>query len=371
MIHLSNNFVSSSVHLNLIKSISGIDGAQYVVVPVRNRKLMVNNSSVGSAVHIKFCLFRNRVIRFFPLAKIFYVFLKCFFALKDARDAVLKIGKEPALLCHNFWSDGMVGFLFSFFYPLKYVLVVRNTDINYFVAKLPHYRWLMRLMVRRSSGVVFVSQAHRNRFESNWPSVLKASRRVKVIPNAITNWWLENLITEPIQRPFQACFVGRFNKNKNLTKLGEAAKIIHGAIPEFRLVLVGGSESEFLQVTGFDAVPSFVEVRGLCEAQKVRDVYRSSRVFAMPSLTETFGLVYVEALSQGCAVVFSEGEGIDGMWNEPFTLPVDPRSPASIAKSLMVLLRNYPDGVPNEWIQREIRRFSWDNVASEYLGCFS
>ncbi len=371
MIHLSNNFVSSSVHLDLIKALSNINGTQCVIVPVRDRELIVDHSSAGASVYVKFCLFRNSVIRFLPVAKVFYVFTKCFFALKHARNDVLKSGQDPALLCHNFWSDGMVGFLFSFFYPLKYVLVVRNTDINYFVAKLPHYRWLMRLMVQRSSGLVFVSQAHCNRFESKWPSLLKAARSVKVIPNAITDWWLDNLVLKNIQRPCQACFVGRFNKNKNLAKLVDAAKIIHESLPEFRLVLVGGTESEFLHVTGFDAVPSFIKVQGLCEAWEVRNVYRSSRVFSMPSLTETFGLVYIEALSQGCAVIFSEGEGIDGMWEEPFIRSVDPKSAASIAESLIVLLRSYPDGVPNEWIQREIGRFSWDNAASEYLGCFS
>lgn len=36
-------------------------------------------------------------------------------------------------------------------------------------------------------------------------------------------------------------------------------------------------------------------------------------VFAMVSTNETLGLVYLEAMSQGCITIGSKGEGIDGI----------------------------------------------------------
>ena len=37
-----------------------------------------------------------------------------------------------------------------------------------------------------------------------------------------------------------------------------------------------------------------------------------SDIFVMPSRYETFGLVYVEALSQGLPVIYTRGQGFDG-----------------------------------------------------------
>ena len=36
----------------------------------------------------------------------------------------------------------------------------------------------------------------------------------------------------------------------------------------------------------------------------------------MPSITETFGLVYGEALSQGLLIIYTKGQGFDGQIKE-------------------------------------------------------
>ena len=53
---------------------------------------------------------------------------------------------------------------------------------------------------------------------------------------------------------------------------------------------------------------------------------RSCSVFAMPSIFETFGLVYLEALSQNLPVVYTKGQGIDGMFDNTVGIGVDPLS---------------------------------------------
>jgi glycosyltransferase involved in cell wall biosynthesis len=46
-----------------------------------------------------------------------------------------------------------------------------------------------------------------------------------------------------------------------------------------------------------------IEVRSEVAFGELLDLYRSSALFAMPSLVEGFGQVYLEALSQGCPVL--------------------------------------------------------------------
>lgn len=371
LLHIANNYVSSTVHADLVSAMSRRVRDQDVVVPVRDPSHSPDTSPASGDVSVNSVVFSNRILRFFPLLKVVWVFCKCYPVLKTAAEKSVSRSGRVDVVAHNFWSDGMVAFLLSFFWPTRYLLVVRNTDMNVFIPGLPHYRWLMRWLIKRSFGLVFISGAHHARFCRRWPGLASRANSVRVVPNALSDWWLDQLLTDSLHRPNQACFVGKFNRNKNLGVLLRAGQRVYDSLPDFRLVLVGGSKSELLSLTGRSEVPAFVEVYGHANREELRAVYRQSRVFVMPSLTETFGLVYVEALSQGCAVICSKGEGIDGMWNEPFVRAVNPASDEGLAETMLALLRDCPEGIPVSWAGREIGPFSWDNVADKYLEFFS
>ena len=371
MIHISNNFVSSSVHANLIAALYRESGQQKVIVPIRDRSQRGINEESCSGVSFEYIDFNNAFIKYFPLLKVMFLSLKCYFVFRSFYKFREQRADGFSVVAHNFWSDGMLAFINSFFFPMRYMLVVRNTDVNYFIAKLPHYRWLMRRAIRRSEGLVFVSKSHFQRFEARWPGMLRCARKVEVVPNAISDWWLDNLLDQPLARSKQACFVGRFDKNKNLVNLVKAAGIVHRGMPDFRLVVAGGERSDFLSATGLRSVPEFVDIAGKLAREDVLKIYRSSRVFAMPSFTETFGLVYLEALSQGCSVICSSGEGIDGMWDEPFIRAVNPNSVNDLARMMIELINAYPKGIPESWSSAEIGKFEWNRVAERYLEFFA
>lgn len=66
---------------------------------------------------------------------------------------------------------------------------------------------------------------------------------------------------------------------------------------------------------------------------------RSCSVFAMPSIFETFGLVYLEALSQNLPVVYTKGQGIDGMFDNTVGIGVDPLSVEEIKNAIKMIYR--------------------------------
>jgi len=49
---------------------------------------------------------------------------------------------------------------------------------------------------------------------------------------------------------------------------------------------------------------------------EVLKAMRASHLFLMPSVQETFGLVYLEAMASGCVVIGHQGWGIDGVVEE-------------------------------------------------------
>lgn len=56
-----------------------------------------------------------------------------------------------------------------------------------------------------------------------------------------------------------------------------------------------------------------VRFTGAVSRQRVLELMVESDIFVMVSSPETFGIVYVEALSAGCCVIAALGEGIDGV----------------------------------------------------------
>ena len=90
----------------------------------------------------------------------------------------------------------------------------------------------------------------------------------------------------------------------------------------------------------------------------------------MPSITETFGLVYLEALSQGLPVLCSKGQGIDGFFppNSVVEL-VNPSSISDIARGIRCLFYRL-DSVRlmhNDFLHP----FLWSHIAKKYLSLYS
>jgi len=93
-------------------------------------------------------------------------------------------------------------------------------------------------------------------------------------------------------------------------------------------------------------------------------------VFVMASRAESFGLVYLEALSQGLPVVHSIGEGIDGYFKEKgVSFAADPDNPLDIARGIEHLssfcLRRATA------CRDAAKNFSWEKVAEKLVACYS
>lgn len=70
-------------------------------------------------------------------------------------------------------------------------------------------------------------------------------------------------------------------------------------------------------------------------------IMNGAAAFVMPSLRESFGLVFLEALFAGLPIIYPKGASIDGYFDDlPFAIPVDARSPADIARAIRDAVKN-------------------------------
>jgi glycosyltransferase involved in cell wall biosynthesis len=129
------------------------------------------------------------------------------------------------------------------------------------------------------------------------------------------------------------------DRAKHLNRLIRAMVELRSEIPDV-VLLIGGEGDDrphlktLVQDLGLDGC---VLLPGQIRPSELADHYRMARVFALPSEKEGFGIVFLEALGCGCAVLAGNRDGSrDPLADGRFGLLVDPDQ--SLAVPLRQLL---------------------------------
>lgn len=358
IVHICNNYVASKVHMELISSISKKGHEQRIFIPIRSR--LHENINIIKNDNIEFKYFKYfDYLRFLPILKIFTIFIG--YLSFSGRS------KQDYVIAHNFWTDGMVAYLNNIFFGVPFTLVIRNTDMNVFLPKLKHYHWLMKMMVEKSDGLIFINKIYMKKFSEKYPIIFSKSKKNTLIFNGVNSFWLR--FPEKKERKNILIYVGGFNANKNIKSTLLASEIVLDKISDLELWLIGGSEQQFKELLNLNEIPAHVKILGeVNNKEDLKSLYLQSKVFVMPSFYETFGLVYIEALLQGCSVICTKGQGIDGLFNSEFIKSVDPNNINQIAFEIENLLLNFDSKIFDENFYSDlIDSFDWNKISSKYL----
>lgn len=114
-------------------------------------------------------------------------------------------------------------------------------------------------------------------------------------------------------RKLKILYAGKLIKRKNVNWIIDVISKIGSS--RFSLEIIGnGPEKDFLQKLVIDNnLEGAVSFSDEVSREKVLEKMCGADIFCMPSINETFGLVYIEAMSCGCVTIATRGEGIDGI----------------------------------------------------------
>jgi glycosyltransferase involved in cell wall biosynthesis len=164
-------------------------------------------------------------------------------------------------------------------------------------------------------------------------------------------------------------FLGRLHPIKNLEALLLARPRVHRPI---QLVVAGGGEPSYVEKLRELARRNDrlnVHFVGWVSGERKWRLLRFARALVLPSQSENFGNVVLEALAMGTPVVASRGTPWDVLQRESAGLWVD-GDVSSLASALEEVGRD-------DWLQRRehakalVRSFSWDSVADRMLSAYS
>ncbi len=106
-------------------------------------------------------------------------------------------------------------------------------------------------------------------------------------------------------------YAGRIAKEKNIAVLMEAVALARATVPRIEFVLVGDgpARSEFAAMARDLGIGDHVRFVGAVKRAEVDRYYAAADLFTFASMTETQGLVVVEAMSHGLPALVSQGGG--------------------------------------------------------------
>lgn len=373
ILHISNDFSNSTVHASLYKELDGLGVDQIVFNPIRTSKRESIGKNEFPSLHTRFVY--ADVVK--PIHRYLYHFKRrCIF-----KELLNKIDVTKFNLVHatTLLSDGGVALSIYRKYHIPYVVAVRNTDINGFLDKMPHTWLSARSILLNAQRIFFISQGLKEKFENHRvikPFVSRIKDKMVLIPNGIDDYYLANIQTAQ-REGHKVIYIGDFSNNKNVLRLGKAILQLQKEpeLSDISLTIIGGGNNEDDSVEKMiNSYPKvFHYVGKIYDKEVLCSIMREHKAFAMPSIHETFGLVYIEALSQNLPVLYTKGQGIDGLFDGAVGIGVNPLSIKEIASALKQILLS--SGVYSNACV-DFDAFRWSTIALKYrehyrdlLGC--
>ena len=288
------------------------------------------------------------------------------------------------------WYANLAGHLASMLYGVPHVMTVHSLEplrpwkAEQLGGGYALSSWCERVAVESAAAVIAVSEGMREDVLAAYPVV--DADRIRVIRNGIDTreyapdagtGVLERFGVDP-SRPL-VIFVGRITRQKGVPVLLRAAASLP---PEAQLVLCAGQPDTpelAAEVAGLVASlqaarTGVIWIPEMLTKPEVIQLLSHATVFACPSLYEPLGIVNLEAMACGTAVVASRVGGIPEVVSDGDTgLLVPPDDPAVLAEALTALIgdpvRTGAMGAAGR--KRAASEFGWDAIAAQTAALYA
>ncbi len=256
--------------------------------------------------------------------------------------------------------------LFTFFLikiqKKPFVVWAQGSDV-YFQSKIK--RLTSKIILKNADSVIALTEDMKNHLKNIY------EREILIIPNGIDLSKFEYLPKDNYYSKFGfekntkiILYVGTFRPVKGLKYLIEAMKIIGDK--EKRLVIIGhGKEKDDLEnlVKNLN-LKDCVTFIGKTPNQEVIRFMASSDVFVLPSLSEGFPIVILEAMASGLPIVATKVRGLPEIFKDGQNgFLVEPRNPEKIAEKILLILN---DEELSKRISKnnleEVKKYDWKIV---------
>lgn len=259
-----------------------------------------------------------------------------FFAINGARKVIQMVKENDIdiIHAHYLFPPGLAGLIAAMFTGKKFYVTLHGSDV-FILSSNKLLKPLLRLILQDATGIFAVSEAVKEKTLKL--GIPQLEDKIKVTWNGIdtnkfhpqkTSTFREELNIKPEES--MILFVGNLVQQKGVKYLLRAKKLMK---EDSKLVIVGGG-------------PLLNDLKGMMEYEKIEDVIftgprsdvdeilPASDVVVLPSISESFGIALLEAMSCGKAVVGTKVGGIPELVNDQTGILVESEDPVALGEAM-------------------------------------
>lgn len=282
--------------------------------------------------------------------------------------------KVDLIHAHKLTFEGYIGFKIAKSFNKPLVITLRQTD-TYVLLYKPHLINIYKKILEYSKVIYYVNPYSlillKKRLGSSFYGKIPLNKFV-LLPNIVEREQFNNNKLVVSKSAFLTIF--RMDKQsvkrKNIKRLLKAFSLI--ADKEVTLNIIGSGDYEntvrrWVKNFGLNSRITFL---GKIPNKDIDRYFKESAAFLLPSISETFGLVYAEALLNRTPILYSKNRlGFDGFF-ENVGPAVNPTSVESIRQGIIDCIENnlsYRQTINELSSKGEFKIFNRDNVKKKYF----
>lgn len=357
ILYINGNYPHHSLHRELVYKLAEMGNDIIVFVPIRGKKnegLYPCNHSNARIIYSDCLNCADRVFFLLKIKKIAKII-----------EQQVNMSKVDCILAGTVYSDGAVAYRLHKKFHIPFSVAVRETDVTYQMRFRPYLNGYIKKLLNQTIRMIFLSPTYQRYFAKYGIE----QRRISIIPNAVNDYWFQQeKKARVLHDPCSLIFVGEISKRKNVsTTIRAVAELAKKGIKmDFHIIGSGAEEGKCHALAEELNIEKQIFFHGWQNGKEnIKEFYDQSDVFIMLSRRETFGTVYIEALSQGIPLIYTKGQGIDGYFEKGYIgFACDPNDPIEVANAIQEILSQY-NQISGHCF-RAAEKFHWETVAEQY-----
>ena len=244
---------------------------------------------------------------------------------------------------HKLTSEGYLAYRMSKFLKIPYIISIRGgTDLKN-INRLKVHKKLFAKILQNAKAIFWVSPWAKQHIET----ALNIQLKEKILfPNIChINPEQEVVSSNELQSPSRFIMVISYHQylRKGVLQLIDAFEQFQHQTDYFLDVYGQGDEATRALLNSKLESRGIQNIRfhGAIDQKQLREEMKHCQAMLLPSINETFGMAYIEALSVGCPIMYMANTGIDGFFEEhDIGVRLEDQSVDSIVQGLNQLTQN-------------------------------